>query len=355
MRPLLPLLVASLLAPAAATFAAPENAVGELLSKARAADALKRVPPKSFFAPSKRDRLLIYFELKVRGDDLRTEMVEYSRDGRWKGERSALDFRGALKSITRATGRDQREPAPEDLLRGEPKDGKLEFTTGAGQPQPELTQKLEGPTISMGVALFVLPALYDLLPTDPLPLIVVVDARAMPIRLVRGKAEAGVQQVLLQGPKGLELAVHVSTAEGTKGRVLQIVVDGQVTKALGEAEAEKLLKEFDQAAGGGAAPKGYPTPRAAVEALIAACAAKDLQAAGACFAAEAPKEFQSLRDGTCPPQSFAGFCQMFAGASVDSIEMGKDGKATVAIRLPQCKRETVKVLKGAEGWLILDF
>lgn len=358
MRSTLPLFLALLAAPAVLRAAPAENAVGEILFKAREADGMKRLSRGVFFDGGKGSTLVMFFELSVRKDHVRTEMVEYKRSGSWKGERCKLNFGGSLRSLELARGKGMNEPKPADVLAGTVKEGTIEFKTGDGQAKPELTLKLEGAVVPLGVAMLVLPAYQEFLPAEPLALSVLLDAQTIPMRIMKGKAGEGTQEVKLQGPSGIAFVVQVSTAAETKGKVLSLVVNGETKKQLTRAQADELMKSIKQAGatkdeGASKGAKGYDTPQAAVEALIAACKAKDLAAAGACFSPLASKEFQSLRDGSCPPKMFAQLCDMFSGASIESTKV-KGESAAVAVNLSK-GRETLNMIKGPGGWLILDF
>ena len=250
MRSSLPLLLALLASPVALQAAPPENAVGEILFKAREADGLKRVPREVFYEGGKGSTLVMFFELSVRKDHLQTEMVEYKRSGSWKGERCRIGFGGSLRKLELARGKGMSEPKPADIIAGEIKAGQVEFKSGEGKAHPELTLKLEGSVVPLGLALLVLPAYHELLPTEPLVLRVLMDARTIPMRLMKGKSREGAQELQLQGPGGILFVVQVSTAAANKGEVLSLVVNGETKKRLSRAEADELMQSVKQAGSG---------------------------------------------------------------------------------------------------------
>lgn len=357
------LLCLALVSPA---LAAPANQVGEILAKAKAADGFARLPREAFFEGGRGKDHLVFFELRRSGEVFKLEFVEFhGKKQTWKGERCTFGFDGQIRSMTLAKGKSlPPQPKPADTIEGAPKDGKLVFKTGAGEEKPELSVELEGNLVPMPVALFVLPAYAELLP-DELSLTVLTEGETLPMTLRKGSVGKDRQELVLkaQGVM-LEIKVAVSTDPSEKGKLVHLEVAGQEKKLIPAQEAKQRLMTAMRGggAGKGEQPKaeakggsGHASPKAAVEALIKACQAKDLKAAGACFSPAAPKEFQSLRDGSCPPKMFAQLCDMFAKATIDGETMGKDGKSCAVAVTLSTRKETLNMVKGPSGWLILDF
>ena len=63
----------------------------------------------------------------------------------------------------------------------------------------------------------------------------------------------------------------------------------------------------------------------------------------------------ALPQHPCPPNMFAQPREMFAKAAIDGEDMSKDGEScSVAVTL-STRKETLNLVKGPAGWLILDF
>ena len=348
------------LAFAAPALSAPSNEVGEVLAKAKEADDFARLPREAFFEGGRGKDHLVFFEQRLSGDALRLEFVEFHGQRRaWKGERCTFGLDGAIRSLSLAKGKSlPPQPQPADTLEGKPRGGELVFKTGGGEERPELSVELKGNLVPMPVALFVLPAYAELLP-EALSLRVYTDGETIPMTLRKGAAAEGHQELVLKAEGVmLEIKVRVSTDPAQRGKLVRLEVAGEEKKLIPPGEAKARLNALMRggAPSGGAGAQGaHATPRAAVEALIKACQAKDLPAAGACFSPKAPKEFQRLRDGTCPPKMFAQLCEMFASATIEGETLGQDG-GTCAVAVTTSKRkETLNLVKGPGGWLILDF
>jgi len=337
---------------------APANEVGQIFAKAKAADGFARLPRQVFFEGESEGDLLM-FEFGRSDDSLRVELFEVRLAQRtWKSQRCTLGHDGQLRSLIWVQGAGlPPRPKPGDVAVGKPRAGKLVFETAEGKSLPGRELKLADEVIPMAVALFVLPAYAELLPAE-LSLTVLTEGKALPMKLRLGKVGKDRREVVLTGPGQLELKVAVSTEPSTLGDVLHLEVGGEEKRPFDKELAKQRIEAAGRASAvgeGEAKPGFHATPRAAVEALIKACRAKDLKAAGACFSPDAPKEFQSLRDGTCPPKMFAQLCDMFAEATIDGETMGKDGKSCAVAVTLSTRKETLNVVKGPGGWLILDF
>ena len=97
----------------------------------------------------------------------------------------------------------------------------------------------------------------------------------------------------------------------------------------------------------------FSSPRATVKTFIAAAGAKDKALLQRCFAAQAPGEFASFRDGHASDEDIAELGDFTNGATVgeESIE-GR--KAWVSVNFTT-RDETIELVKVEDSWLILDF
>jgi hypothetical protein len=336
-----------------ANAAPPDNPVGEILAKAQALDGMKRIPRVTYFEGGKGSTVVAYCEFGVRKDRLKTEFVEYKKRGGWQGERCTLELNGYVRKLALASAKTAGEPKREDVTEGVVKDGKLVFTPSGGEKKSIDLPK--GSVVNVSLALFVLPAYYDLLPEELHFSVVMGASVRQGFKLTKGALKDGAQEVILMGPGGLKLQVFVSTAPATKGKILKLMVGGETKKPLDEATAQKLIKEANSK-GSPPVKAGTDTPRAIVAKLIAACEASDLKAVGACFSPKAPGEFKTLIDGTCPPDEFKKLCKMFSSATITGVTADPgDKRAVVNVTFTSGRKEKLTVVEEAGGWRVLDF
>lgn len=341
--------------------APPENAVGELLFAARKLDGMKRLSGSDYYSGGKQGSTgLVLIERSVAEDHVRTEFVQFRKSGGWEGERFSLNFGGSIRSLEIARGEGQGDPKPEDVVKGTLEAGKLVFRTGKGEEGKREIELPADPILGMPAAIFVIAPYYDLLPEGGLAFAALMGQDAAPgFKLARGEAKGETQSVVLSG-MGLTLTIWVSTAEATRGQVQSLVIDGDTKVRLSEAEGAKAMAELQ--AKGKAKPgdtetesggSGFASPKAAVEAFVAACQKGDMKAVGACFSPAAPKEFQTLRDGTCPPKEFKKLCVMFEACIIGEASES-EGAAKVEVDLGD-RKESLTIVREKGRWLILDF
>lgn len=343
---LIPLAFAAFATPALA--APPANGVGEVLFKAREADGMKRVSGTSYFEGGKGAKL-VFMEFRAGKASFTTEFLRLKNDNVYEADRMTMGFGGLISKASYATGTGMNEPKPEDITKGVVEGEKITFTRD-GKPAGEA--ELKGAVVNMATAFLVLPAYYEFLPAE-LSFSLIMQKHVIPgFKLIKGEEKDGKIVVKLKGPEGMNAELTVSTAAATKGQVLLVSVDGDDCKRITDKQAHALMKAAK-------APKGaasFANPKAAVESLIAAAKSGDMKAVGACFSANAAGEFKTLIDGTCPPDKFKQFCQMFSGASVKGVEQSvkEPNKARVEVSLGS-RGETLTVVKEAAGWRVLDF
>ncbi len=343
--PLISLAILSLALPA---LAAPP-ALGEILFKARELDGLKRVKKRIYFEGGKQSTLLVSHALTVHRGHIEVLSTEWKRSGRYERDGATINFGGSVRAITFAVRR--------DVDTGTVKGDQITFDKSGKQ----LTLPKGSVLVPLPLALFVLPSYYDLLPKTGLSFSTVVNKRLLNARLVVKEKRGELQLVEFQGPTGLKIGLYVSTAAKTLGQIKKLEVGGETVKSMPGTRASKLLKELSARLRAKAKTLTKPkaskatTPRAAVENLIKACAASDLNAVSACFSPKAPGEFQSLVKKTCPPKQFKQLCEMFKGAKITGVEEGK-GTSTARVMVDLTKRkETLSMVKEGEEWRVLDF
>ncbi|MBL4850155.1 MAG: hypothetical protein JKY65_31900 [Planctomycetes bacterium] len=173
--------------------------------------------------------------------------------------------------------------------------------------------------------------------------------------LKRGERKDGLQQVLCQTAKGGGVEIWVSTADATKGQVVKFVVGGRAKNRLSKAAGKALLGSLASKTKRNTGP-GFPTPKAAVVGLIAACKASDLKRVGACFSTQAPGEFQGLIDGTCDPDKFKKLCKLFSAGRIGAavVDPDRPNRAKVGVALG-VRQESLTVIREGDTWRVLDF
>ena len=96
------------------------------------------------------------------------------------------------------------------------------------------------------------------------------------------------------------------------------------------------------------APLDFSTPTAAVETMIAAAVAKDVDTLAKCFAAGAPWEDA---DGEAMLGEVAGF---MSGGTVTGEKISADGTQSV-VEAKLGRDEQITVTKTDAGWKVVDF
>jgi hypothetical protein len=333
MRTLSAALCALVLCTSPALAAPPENELGQILFKARELDGLKRVSEVHFEGSDART-YLSSFELKTSKGKIDMLFTEYHRKSPADQMGVVINFGGSLSSVSAAEG--------ETILNGVVSKGSLVFDDDAKTVVPLPKESL----VPFPLAIVLLPSYYDVLPKE-FRFSTLVGARVMPgFRLLVKDAREGLQLVELQGPGGIKIGVYVSTKDK---QIRHLEMGGELVKRITPAAAKKLLAA--QTSGGAA--MGAKTPQVAVENLIAALAAGDLDAVSSCFSPNAPGEFQSLVKKTCPPENFKKLCAMFKGAKITGTKVEGD-KAVVSVKLTK-RDERLTVVNEGGVWRVLDF
>ncbi len=98
----------------------------------------------------------------------------------------------------------------------------------------------------------------------------------------------------------------------------------------------------------------FASPRAAVQTLIAAAAARDAQLLSQCFAETAAKEFAPLRTRTASAKELDDLAALFEGAAVTEDRVKANRTATVAVKL-RSRNEEIELVRDGERWRVVDF
>lgn len=323
-----------------------ERPLGNLLRDARAAGTLEKLAGTTYYEGGKKGRaVVVEHTLEVDEKGLSSVFVEHLSSGGAIRTRYRLDPTGLLESVRI----EKAESFPD-----------YEVTASAKREGQELVIEKPAKRVAlpedaapMPVMMFLLPQLLIHLP-ESLELTPLYGKKVLPsgFSIRRGEAQGDEVPVEILAPdKSQIMTVYVSAAEKTLGRLLRIEARREKIRPLSAKEAEAQLKAL-RSKPENSSP-GFETPKAAVEALLAACAKGDLKAAGACFSAQAPREFQSLRDGSADPKSFQQLCQLMAGAKIGEVR-SKGDRAEVALAL-KSRAERLALIKEGGRWRILDF
>ena len=101
-------------------------------------------------------------------------------------------------------------------------------------------------------------------------------------------------------------------------------------------------------------PWNFSTPTAAVETMIAAAVAKDVDTLAECFAADAAGEFDSLKKKTASDGMLLELAEFMSGGTVTGEKISADGtQAVVEAKLG--RDEQITVTKTDAGWKVVDF
>jgi len=99
----------------------------------------------------------------------------------------------------------------------------------------------------------------------------------------------------------------------------------------------------------------FTTPEAAIETFLAAAATRDLERLSQCFADNAPREWDRLRNKTAGKQELDQLAEFVQGALVGDAKLSPDGiTATVPVRF-RARNEIIKMINTVNGWRIVDF
>ena len=112
--------------------------------------------------------------------------------------------------------------------------------------------------------------------------------------------------------------------------------------------------ESGQGSGGTKAPD-LSTPRGAIEAMMAASAAKDLDGVAASFATTCEKEFKPLVDKTAKPKMLEEWWKLFGTATIDGVDAPGDDKATVHVTMGTGRKEHIEMVREGGAWKIQGF
>ncbi|MBL4847855.1 MAG: hypothetical protein JKY65_20255 [Planctomycetes bacterium] len=329
-----------------------EGPLGAVLQDARASGALERAGGTAYYEGGARGRtLVVQHTLRVSKQGIESVFLEHFKSGDSLRTSYRMDFSGRLLQVVAAKTTAKSHPKPISVKKFKVKDGELVLEgKDKGVALPENAA-------AMPLMMFVLPALFEHLP-ESIELTPVFGNKVLGANftLRRGTAKNEEIAVQLMAPDGgLITKVVVSVSKATRGKILRIVAgDGEKILPLSAKEAQRQLAELRSKKGAeGASSAGFATPRAAVESFVAACAAGDLKAVGACFSAKAPGEFKTLRDGSVPPGDFKQLCDLFEGAVIGEAKIrGERAKVPVALK---SRKESLSLVKEAQGWRILDF
>tara|TARA_R110002072_G_scaffold150080_1_gene298235 strand:+ start:416 stop:1474 length:1059 start_codon:yes stop_codon:yes gene_type:complete len=325
-----------------------ERPLGNLLRDARAAKTLQKLAGTSYYEGGRGRTSVVEHTLEVDERGLTSVFVEHLKTGGAIRTRYRLNLTGLLESISTETATPEGYPSYTPTSASKREGQELVTETPAQRaPLPE-------DATPMPVMMFVLPRLLIHLP-ETLELTPVHGKRALPSGFQLRRHEAKGDEVpieVLAADKTSIMKIFVSGAEQSLGQLLRLEARKETIRPLSAAEAKRHLEALRTQSKAQPSP-GFESPQAAVEGLIAACAAGDLGAAGACFSAKAPREFQSLRDGSASPKSFQQLCQLFAGATTGEVKTQGE-RAEVAVKLAS-RAELLTVVKEQGRWRILDF
>ena len=291
--------------------------------------------------------------LRVSEKGIELDFLEHFKSGGSERTTYTMDSSARLLQIDVTKTSAESHPKPSSSLQLKVEGDEL-VGGGGGGGEPKERAKLPENAAAMPLMMFVLPALYEHLP-ESIKLTPVFGRRVLQpdFTLLRGAAQGEELPIELRTPKGERItSVVVSLAKATSGTILRIVAgDGETIRPLPAKEAKRQIAALRAKNTPG--PASFATPRAAVEAFVAACAAGDLKAVGACFSAKAPGEFKSLRDGSVPPGDFKQLCDLFKGAVIGEAKTtGETAKVPVALTK---RKESLTLVKESSGWKILDF
>jgi hypothetical protein len=326
-----------------------ERPLGNLLRDARAAGTLEKLAGTSYYEGGKGRTALVEHTLVVDETGLTSVFVEHFSSGGASRTSYRLNTVGLFESLEIEKASPEGYPSYETSARGKREHQELVIE------KPAKRTPLPDDATPMPVMMFLLPQLLAHLP-ETLELTPLYAKKLLPsgFTIQRHAAEGDEVPVEILTPdRSSVMKVYVSAAEKTFGQLLRIEARREKIRPLSAKEAKAQLAALRSKTKATKASPGFESPRAAVEALIAACAKGDLAAAGACFSAQAPGEFQSLRDGTVPAKSFKQLCQLFEGATLGKIET-KGDRAEVAVALAS-RAERLTVIREGGRWRILDF
>lgn len=329
-----------------------ERPLGNLLRDARAAETLQKAAGTSYYEGGRGRAAVVEHTLVVDDKGLTSTFVEHLRSGGATRTRYRLSTTGLLESVQIESASPADYPTYTETRAGK-REGQELLVQIKGREGKERRVQLPENAVPMPVVMFVLPRLLIHLP-EGLELTPLDGTDTLPVgfTLRRHPARAGHQIPLeiLAPDKSSVLKIFVGAAPDTIGQILRIEAREEGIRPLSAKDAKAQLRALRSKEGPGA---GFKSPAAAVEGLIAACAKGDQAAVGACFSAQAPGEFQALRQGKVPAKDFQQLCQLFAGAKVGEVSL-KGDRARVAVQLSS-RAETLTLIKERGSWRVLDF
>lgn len=136
---------------------------------------------------------------------------------------------------------------------------------------------------------------------------------------------------------------------GEKTPVMSEAPAGPVGKEQPPAEPERESVRSEQ---GNA---GFATPKAAMETFCTAAAARDLESLSRCFADNAPREFDGLRQKTATPEELDELAGFMHGASVTDVRINESAATAVVDVKLSSRNEHISMRKTDTGWKIVDF
>ncbi|WP_295622591.1 hypothetical protein [uncultured Lamprocystis sp.] len=98
----------------------------------------------------------------------------------------------------------------------------------------------------------------------------------------------------------------------------------------------------------------FSTPRAAVQTLITAATARNVDLLSHCFADSAAEEFKPLRSKTATQADLDGLATLLQGATVTDIQIEGGRQATVSVKLAT-RNDKIELTRTSEGWRVVDF
>lgn len=219
--------------------------VAATLVKARKAGALKRAAGTRWYLAGKE-----LMRVVVKGTsgkaDLEVDMTDYGK--------ATSEVKDQMTCRMGVDGKLLQVGNPNRGLVGKVRDGKLVLTMGKA---PHKTFALKAGTTPLALALFVLPAVYDHMPADGLPVaLLVTDSYGPAMTLARrqgatqrpaelGKGGAVVAIELGAGPMKM-MTMFVTSEKATRGRIEGFLVRRQMVRQIGAKQAKQILAKRKQ-------------------------------------------------------------------------------------------------------------
>lgn len=103
-----------------------------------------------------------------------------------------------------------------------------------------------------------------------------------------------------------------------------------------------------------AAVADFSTPRSAVQTLITAAAARDMELLSRCFADSAAEEFTPLRTRSASAKDLDDLAGLFQDAAITAERIEGDRTATVTVKL-KTRNEEIDLVRTGAAWQVADF